>query len=63
MNVSPHHQHPTEYPWPGMASRLAVVLAIVVVLVIGYMLIADPFGSESEDTEPTAVRVTAEQGL
>lgn len=63
MNVSPHHQHPTKYPWPGLASRLIVVVAIVMVLLIGFILIADPFANDNDDADPTAVRATAAQGI
>jgi hypothetical protein len=59
MNVSPHHQHPTKYPWPGMASRLIVIVALVVVLFIGFLLIADPFGNANEADDSTALRAIA----
>ena len=58
MNVSPHHQQPTKYPWPGPASALIVVVAIVVILIIGFILIADPFADDNEGGDPTAMRVT-----
>ena len=63
MNVSPHHQHPTKYPWPGMASRLMVIVAVVVILLIGFVLIADPFGNENDEADTTALRATAAQGI
>jgi preprotein translocase subunit SecG len=46
-----------------MASRLIVILAIVVILLIGFVLIADPFGNENADADMTAVRATAAQGI
>lgn len=61
MNVSPHQQHPTKYPWPGMASRLAVVVATVVVLVIGYFLVVNPFANDDAEADPTALRGSAAQ--
>ena len=63
MNVSPHHQHPTKYPWPGMASRLIVIVAVVVILLIGFVLIADPLGNENDEADTTALRATAAQGI
>lgn len=63
MNVSPHQQHPTKYPWPGMASRLIVIVAVVVILLIGFLLIADPFGNANDEAGTTAVRETAAQGI
>lgn len=63
MNVSPHQQHPTKYPWPGMASRLIVIVAVVVILLIGFLLIADPFGNANDEADTTAVRETAAQGV
>jgi preprotein translocase subunit SecG len=46
-----------------MASRLIVIVAVVVILLIGFVLIADPFANESEEADPTAVRATAAQGI
>jgi hypothetical protein len=43
INVSPHHQRPTKYPWPGRASALALVLGLALMLLIGFIVIADPF--------------------
>ena len=62
MNISPHHQRPTRYPWPGMASGVTVVVAVVLILFIGFVLIVDPFTHDSEERDPTA-RVTAAQGF
>jgi hypothetical protein len=61
MNVSPHHQTPTKYPWPGRASALMVVFGIVVVLIIGFILIVDPFAGDNVERDPAAMRVTAVQ--
>ena len=63
MNISPHHQTPTVYPWPGRASALMVVFGVVVVLIIGFILIVDPFANDSEDRDPAAMRVTVTQGF
>jgi hypothetical protein len=63
MNVSPHHQRPTKYPWPGLASARMVVLAIVLIALIGFILIADPFTTDDASVDPTATRVTAARGL
>ena len=60
MNISPHEQRPTKYPWPGPASALAVVLGVAVVVTIGFMLLAQP-ATEDEEAAPTGVRVTAAQ--
>jgi hypothetical protein len=62
MNVSPHQQRPTKYPWPGRASVLIVMIALLLILVIGYVLI-DPFSDGGEDGGPAAMRVTAERAL
>ena len=35
MNISPHHQRPTKYPWPGGQPVLGLVLVVALVLVIG----------------------------
>ena len=63
MNISPHQQRTTKYPWPGMASALVVVVAVVLVLFIGFVLIADPFGTTNEEPDPAATRITAAHGL
>lgn len=64
MNISPHHQRPTKYPWPGPASAAMVVLALAVVLAIGYhTLIGDSPANENEEPFPTGTRVTASQWL
>jgi hypothetical protein len=61
MNISPHHQRPTNYPWPGMASALMVAFGVVMVLIIGFILIVDPFANDGEEPDPAAMRVTATQ--
>lgn len=63
MNVSPHHQRPTKYPWPGTASRVAVVVGVVLIVLIGFVLIADPFANGSGEGDPAAMRVSAAHEL
>lgn len=38
MNVSPHHQRPTKYPWPGPPSAVGVVVVIVAALILGFIV-------------------------
>lgn len=63
MNVSPHQQRPTKYPWPGRASALIVTIALLLILVIGYVLIVDPFADGGEEGGPAATRTTVERAL
>ena len=63
MNVSPHQQRPTKYPWPGRASALIIVIALLLILVIGYVLIVDPFADDAEDGGPAATRTTVDRTL
>jgi hypothetical protein len=63
MNISPHQQRTTKYPWPGLASALVVVVAVVLVLFIGFVLIADPFGTTNEEPEARATQTIAAYGL
>jgi hypothetical protein len=63
MNVSPHHQRPTRYPWPGRASALIVIVALLLILVIGYILVADPFADDGGDGAPAAMGVTTARTL
>jgi len=63
MNVSPHQQRTTKYPWPGRASAVIVVVAVVLVLFIGFVLIADPFRNTNEEPDEAATRITASHGL
>ena len=63
MNISPHHQRPTKYPWPGTASAAAVVLGLALVLLIGFMVISDSSTNDNEERDPSGMRVTAPQGL
>ena len=63
MNVSPHQQRLTRYPWPGRASALIVVVALLVILVIGYILVADPFADDAEEGATAAMHVTASRTL
>lgn len=62
MNISPHHQRPTNYPWPGIASRMAVVLAVAAILLIGFILVADPFANDDQ-AQPAAMPAPVTQGL
>ena len=62
MNISPHHQRPTKYPWPGPASAAIVVLALaLVVLLIGFMLLGGSPADENEEQTTTGTRITAQQ--
>ena len=62
MNISPHHQRPTKYPWPGMASAATVVLALALIVFIGFTLISDSSTPpDNEAPDPTGMRVTAPQ--
>lgn len=63
MNISPHHQRPTKYPWPGVASAATVVLGLALVLLIGFMVISDSSANDDEESDPSGMRVTAPQGL
>ena len=58
MNVSPHQQRPTRYPWPGPASAAVVVLAIALVVLLGFMLIGDSPENGNEEPSPTGTRLT-----
>ena len=61
MNVSPHQQHPTKYPWPGLASRAMVLLGIAVIVLIALVLIADPWSNEDPDPASSSSRATSSQ--
>jgi hypothetical protein len=62
MNVSPHHQRPTKYPWPGGSpAGVAVVLALVLVVIVGFILIGG--WNDDEKVEPTGMRLAASQTL
>ena len=63
MNVSPHQQRPTRYPWPGPASAAIVVLALALVVLIGFMLVGDTPTNESEEASPSGTRITASERL
>ena len=56
MNVSPHHQRPTNYPWPGPASAAVVVLALALIVLIGFMLLGGSPRDENEEPTPTGTR-------
>jgi hypothetical protein len=57
MNVSPHHQRPTKYPWPRPASAAWVVLALAAALLIGFMLVSGSPADENVEPSPKAARV------
>ncbi len=57
MNISPHHQKPTRYPWPGLASRAFVVVGLVVIVLIALMLIADPGSGDPDDGGSATARM------
>lgn len=61
MNISPHHQRPTRYPWPGMASGAAVIVGLALVLLIGVLVIGGWSTNDNEEPDPTGV--PAAQGL
>ena len=63
MNVSPHHQRPTKYPWPGPASGVWVLLAIAVLLLIAFMVLVGSPPAENEEPTPTGTRIIAPQRL
>ena len=63
MNVSPHHQRPTKYPWPGKVSAAMVVVGLVLIVFIGFMLIRSSSTPGNEAPDPTGMRVTAPQRL
>ena len=61
MNVSPHHQRPTRYPWPGLASRGVIVLGLVLIALIAFVVIADPWSNDGAEPTPSGARTTAAQ--
>jgi len=61
VNISPHHQRPTKYPWPGIASAAAVVVGLALILFIGFMLIRGSPTPDNEAVDPTGMRITAPQ--
>ena len=63
MNVSPHHQRPTKYPWPGPASAAIVLLAIVLAVLIGFQLLGNSPADENEELAPAGARTTVQQRL
>ena len=56
MNISSHHQKPTKYPWPGLASRAFVVVGILVLAVIAFLLIGSFVTPDDAAPGPTAMR-------
>ena len=63
MNVSPHQQHPTKYPWPGQASRAMVLLGIALLVLIAVVLIANPWSNDDPDPASSSMRTTASQRM
>ena len=63
MNVSPHHQRPTKYPWPGPASAAVVLLAIALAVLIGFQLLGNSPADENEELAPAGARTTVQQRL
>jgi hypothetical protein len=61
MNVSPHQQHPTKYPWPGLASRAMVLLGIALIVLIAVVLITNPWSSDDPDPDSSSTRPTNSQ--
>ena len=63
MNVSPHHQRPTKYPWPGPASAAWVVRALAAVVLIGFVRLSGSPADENAEPSPTGTRITAPQDI
>jgi hypothetical protein len=59
VNISPHHQKPTKYPWPGLASRAFLVVGILVLAVIALLLIGSFVTPDDAAPSPTAMRALA----
>lgn len=57
MNISPHQQRPTKYPWPGNQPVLGVVVVVVLVLVIGFIFVN--WMDDSDEPDATGIPVTA----
>ena len=57
MNVSPHHQRPTKYPWPGPQSIVGLVVLVVLVVVIGFIIVN--WLNDNDEPDPTGMGVTA----
>lgn len=62
MNVSPHHQRPTKYPWPGPASAAVVLLALGLVVLVGFMLLGGSTRDENEQPTVTGTRSMPSNG-
>ena len=58
VNVSPHHQRPSKYPWPGLASRAVMVVGIVLIVLLVLALILDPFSNDQADEGSAGTRTT-----
>lgn len=59
MNISPHHQRPTKYPWPGNQPVLGVVVVVVLVVIIGFIVLNGT--NDYDEPDATSMRVTAPQ--
>jgi hypothetical protein len=45
-----------------MASAITLVLGLALIVAIGYFLIVDPFGSDTEEPAPTTMSRTVVRG-
>jgi hypothetical protein len=59
MNISPHHQRTTKYPWPGGPSIVGVAVVIVVVLVSGFIVIN--LMNDNDERAAAGMRVATSQ--
>lgn len=59
MNISPHHQRPSKYPWPGVASAVTVVLGLALIVIIALFVLGESSANDNEESEPTGMRVAA----
>ena len=57
MNVSPHHQRPTKYPWPGPPSAVGVVVVIVAALILGFIVMT--WVNDDDELDATGSQRTA----
>jgi hypothetical protein len=56
VNISPHHQRPTKYPWPGVASAVTVIIGLALIVVIALMVLGDSSTNDSRQTDPSGMR-------
>lgn len=59
MNISPHHQRPTKYPWPGVASAVPVVLGLALIVIIALFVLGESSANDNGESEPTGMALTA----